>query len=232
MVFDNDAEKSQDFFQNLLIQHINALIDDSKQQELLSSENSIIQKTFTEKRAFEEYVRSCEGIPRDAINLISLAAQKAVSSAISVQNIRDAANNWYQRDKEKVVSSNSKAQQLLHWIVDNVIGKRQARAFLLRSNTSDPLIDNLYDSRVIHILKKGISSNDEPGIRYDVYKLDYGCYVDLLNTVKAPQGLLPFGDENDYELGESPPFTEVPPDDYRTIRRAILDLQLFYNSKK
>ena len=43
--------------------------------------------------------------------------------------------------------------------------------------------------------KKNISSNEEPGKRYDVYKIDYGCYVDLLTTSKAPQGLLPFDED-------------------------------------
>lgn len=65
---------------------------------------------------------------------------------------------------------------------------------------------------MIHLLKKNISSHDEPGNRYDVFKIDYGCYVDLINTQKAPQGL--FETESGY--------IEVPTDDYRSIRRAIL----------
>ena len=54
-------------------------------------------------------------------------------------------------------------------------------------------------------------------MRYDAYKLDYGCYVDLINTARSPQGLLP---------GESM-YVDVPPDDYRAIRRAILDIEEF-----
>ncbi len=59
-----------------------------------------------------------------------------------------------------------------------------------------------------------MSSNDEPGARYDVYKIDYGCYVDLINTTRAPVGLF---EEDDGT------FIEVPHDDYRSIRRAILN---------
>ena len=44
-------------------------------------------------------------------------------------------------------------------------------------------------SRLLHILKRNSSSHDEPGIRCDAYKLDYGCYVDLMATTRAPQGL-------------------------------------------
>ena len=53
-------------------------------------------------------------------------------------------------------------------------------------------------------------------VRYDVYKIDYGCYVDLMNTTRIPQGL--FQEDEDGE------YLEVPKDDYRSIRRAILRL--------
>jgi hypothetical protein len=107
----------------------------------------------------------------------------------------------------------------LRKIIDTVIGDRRARAFLLQSGESHPLIDTLYDARVLHILKRNVSTHDQPGVRYDVYKLDYGCYVDLIATVKAPLGFLPSEDDN----GQGG-YIEVPPDDYRSIRRAILDL--------
>lgn len=81
------------------------------------------------------------------------------------------------------------AIKLLRWIIDEVIGKRNARAFLLRTDIENNLIDYLYDARVIHVIKQSVSSQDTPGIRYNVYSIDYGCYVDLINTSRAPQGL-------------------------------------------
>jgi hypothetical protein len=71
----------------------------------------------------------------------------------------------------------------------------------------------LFDARVIHLLKKNVSSQDEPGMRYDVFKIDYGCYVDLINTQRGTQGLFQTDDDG---------YVDVPPDDYRSIRRAIL----------
>jgi hypothetical protein len=85
---------------------------------------------------------------------------------------------------------------------------------LFPTNANSPEIDRLYDARLLHLLKKSIASNDEPGKRYDVYKIDYGCYVDLISTSRTPLGLLA-GDEDGS-------FVDVPPDDYRSIRRAIL----------
>jgi len=71
----------------------------------------------------------------------------------------------------------------------------------------------------LNVLKRNISSKDEPGKRFDVYKIDYGCCVDLINTTKAPRGL--FEVEEVGGEGEEI-FAEVPHDDYRGIRRAIL----------
>ncbi len=118
---------------------------------------------------------------------------------------------------------------LLHWIVDKVIANRRARAFMLRSNVKHPIIEDLFDSRVLHMLKKGISTHDEPGARYDAYKLDYGCYVDLMTTSRAPMGLFEVNNDDDGGGGGGgdPSFVEVPVDDYRSIRRAILDLSEF-----
>ena len=99
-----------------------------------------------------------------------------------------------------------------------VIGHRRTRAFLLEGSQSHVLIDNLFDDRVIHLLKRNVSAHDQPGVRYDVYKIDYGCYVDLLSTARSPQGLFESDDGS---------FVEVSPDDYRAIRRAILNLAEF-----
>jgi hypothetical protein len=225
MVFENDEERAKGFFRNLITRHAVAVASaPGVETEIPKDPLELVRQAFTEKRAFEEFVRSAEGVPRDAINILALAAQRALDEPISVQHVRLAAKNWYQRDKDKSVAANEKAKDLLHWIVDTVIGQRRARAFLLRSDSNNELIEALYDARVLHILKRGVSTHDQPGVRYDVYKIDYGCYVDLISTVKAPMGLLPTGSEND----ESMQFIDVPPDDYRSIRRAILVLDAFY----
>jgi hypothetical protein len=79
-------------------------------------------------------------------------------------------------------------------------------------------------------VKKSISGQEEVGVRYDAYKLDYGCYVDLLATKAAPAGL--FEAETSPEEAEARDSADaskvlVPNDDYRAIRRAILDLDVF-----
>lgn len=182
---------------------------------------------FTQRNAFDELVRSAEGVPRDAINIVRLAAQRALEEPISVQHIRSSARRWYTTDKEKAVQANPDAAALLHWIVDTVIGARRARAFLLEqgAQANHPLITDLYDARVLHVIKRSISSNEPGGRRYDVYALDFGCYVDLSTTTKAPKGLYELEPENPEQDEEE--WAEVPLDDYRSIRRAVLDLDEF-----
>lgn len=222
MVFENDEDRATAFFRNLITRHAVGVAAGTELEGQIPDDGAeLVRLAFTEKRAFEEFVRASEAVPRDAINILALAAQRALGEAISVQHVRIAAKNWYQRDKDKAVAANEKAKGLLHWVIDTVIGERRARAFLLRSDASDELIEALYDARVLHLLKRGVSTHDQPGVRFDVYKMDYGCYVDLIATAKAPQGLLPAdGDDGTY--------VDVPPDDYRSIRRAILELDKFY----
>lgn len=221
MVFDNDAGRATSFFSQLLYRHVDATAVEHKMDVSLTSADDFVSQAFTQRHAFEELVRSAEGVPRDAINIIVLAAINAGEKAISVQHIRSAAKTWYQRDKEVSFSANYRLRSLLHWIIQEVIAHRKTRAFLLPSSSQDELIRALFDARVLHVLKRGISSNDTPGVRYDVYKIDYGCYVDLLTTVNAPRGLLP---HEDPACDAEAQYIEVPPDDYRAIRRAILDL--------
>jgi hypothetical protein len=220
MVFENDAGRAIQFFQELLYRHFISVENDGSVPGP-NSPGELVRFAFTQSNAFEEFVRASEGVPRDAINILSTAAQKAFRDPISIPHVRNAAKSWFQRDKEAAVSANPTAAALLHWIVDDVIAHRRARAFLIEAGHPPALITTLFDARVLHVLKRNISAHDQPGVRYDVYKLDYGCYVDLLTTAKTPLGLIQIDDGS---------YADVPPDDYRAIRRAILDIGRFESS--
>lgn len=222
MVFDNSDSLAIDFFKELIYKHINPILSDELK---FSSSGSFISQTFTQTGAFTEFVRATEGVPRDAINILVNASLKARNEKISMVHIREAARIWYTRDKEKSVSSKENALPVLRWIIDEVISHRNARAFLLQTDMKNDIIDFLYDARVLHLIKQSVAGQDKPGIRYNVFSIDYGCYVDLINTNRAPKGL--FQAETDDGLK----YVQVPNNDYRAIRRAILDLEEFENSK-
>ncbi|RYG87814.1 MAG: hypothetical protein EON59_06305 [Alphaproteobacteria bacterium] len=211
LVFDNSQEKAVDFIGHLIFRHYESSASDHPK---FDSAEHLISSLFTQRPVFEEFVRAVEGVPRDALNLIAKVVTKAFGQQIAMNHVRAGARDWYNQDKAAVIRNDTALADLLQYIVSEVIGTRRARAFLLSSKTRYVGVDKLFDSRLLHILKKSVSSNDEPGERYDVFKIDYGCYVDLINTTRAPEGLFQEDDGS---------FTEVPKDDYRSIRRAILD---------
>ena len=227
MVFGNDAEQSKAFFRELLYRHVVSEMSEEYRESGEAPHNSgdFIRIAFTQSAVFDELVRAAEGVPRDAINVLSLAAQLAGNDAISMTDIRSAARRWYLRDKESAVAANLEAERLLHWIIDRVIGEKRTKGFLLdQEGASHPLIGYLYDERVLHIVRRGISSRDRKGVRFLAYALDFGCYVHL-TAAQAPRALLSVGaDSRDEEL------VDVPGDDYRSIRTALLELRDFDSS--
>jgi hypothetical protein len=212
LVFDNDQPRSTSFFKKLIFKHFRST--DGATEEI-DSPDRLILTAFTQVPVFEEFARAVEGVPRDALNFAAKIATNSFGRKTTMEDVRNSARDWFQQDKAAVIRSNEPLEQLLTHIVRNVIGRRRARAFLLQNNTRLDSIEQLFDARIIHVLKRNISSRDEPGIRYDVYKIDYGCYVELINTTQAPAGLFQIDD------GE---YIEVQRDDYRSIRRAIPEL--------
>ncbi|QIY81182.1 hypothetical protein [Chromobacterium violaceum] len=238
LVFDNDPEKAKKFFSALIYKHLEAVYKGEKEEAadkldndldevfFYETQDELIKALFNRGDTFSEFVRAAEGVPRDAVTILSQLALSYDDNKISIPEIRKAAKICYQRYKHKDVASNHEAVELLSWIVDKVLGKKQARAFLIETTLEDSVLDHLYDARVLHLIKQGVSGQDEAGKRFNAYSIDYGCYVDLINTVKEPKRLF------DAELLDESSSAEVPVDDYRSIRRAILDLSDFYNRKQ
>lgn len=142
MVFDNNSENAKSFFSNLIFKHITAILMNDE-VEVPQSAHHFIRNAFTQINAFEEFVRAAEGVPRDAINILALAAQGAGNNPISIPDIRVASRTWYNRNKEQAISSKPQAVDLLRWIIDEVIAHRRARAFLLRSDVNNKLIESI-----------------------------------------------------------------------------------------
>ena len=216
LVFGNNEAIACRFYRELLLAHVNSMLNP---EDRLKDSDELIAQLFTQENAFIELVDASEGVPRDAFNILSKAITIDYYNKVSIPALRKAARLWYVEDKQANVISFQGAYDFLSWIIAEVINNRHAKAFLLKSGTQQELINYLYDARILHIIKQSISSRDTPGERYDVYSIDYGCYCDLINTAKQPKGLFEAIDDSDEEM-----FVEVPKDDYRSIRRAILDI--------
>jgi hypothetical protein len=221
MVFEQNEERARAFFRRLLFKHLTSGAEDHERVDNLSSETDLLRLGFTDKRAFDELVRAAEGVPRDAINIAGNAAFRAADQKISVPDVRVATRRWFQTDKEAALRTRSEAPYLLNWIIDQVIKEKRARGFLVNQKSAGaPLLLALFDARVLHLVRRGYSAQDQPGERYDVWVIDYGAYVDLINTKFAPEGLLAGPDDGSW--------VDVPSQDLRAIRRAILDVDEFW----
>ena len=220
---EEQAERSLSFFRALLFRHISTAVSAMGEQPP-ESEGDLISSLFTQATSLQEVIRAAEGVPRDALAIIGRAGLRTGGSKISVIHVRDAASQLYTTTKATHLNGIPVARALLDRILSDVISGRKARAFLIKQDqTEHPLIQQLVDERILHIIKRGWSGKDKPGERYDVIQIDYGCYVHLLGTTSAPRGLLG-GDSDEDEFSTVMGEVEVPKEDYRAIRRAILDL--------
>jgi hypothetical protein len=226
LVYEGNEEQARSFFRGLFFKHLSSAADgNAVHGVVLTDPSDVVRYGFTDSRAFDELVRAAEGVPRDALYIAARAGMRAGRDTISVPLIRSAARAWYLTDKSRPLESREEAQRLLNWIIDKVIREKRARAFLVNeSDARNPLLLALFDARVLHIIRRGYSAQDQPGERYDVWGIDYGAYVDLLQTKYAPRGALPVGEELD---GDEYIDVDVPLQDLRAIRRAILSLSEF-----
>lgn len=218
--YEQNMDKSNNFFRTLFFKHLSS----SEEGGLdLKNESEVIRQGFTEKRSFEELVRAAEGVPRDAINIASLAAGYSENNRIKIETVRRAAHEWFLQDKKAAISDES-SNNLLNWIVDKVIRGMHSRGFLVEERFSkNEQLMKMFDQRVLHIVKRGYSAQDRPGIRFDMWTIDYGAYVDLIGTKNEPRKLL--GDDAPGQDTD----VSVPILDRRKVRRSILDLDKFYS---
>jgi hypothetical protein len=219
-VFDRNPERITDAFGDMLVKHLrNELPPDYLDGKLsIRSGQEMASKLFTERAVFMELVRASEGVARDLINIFStsyFAIHRKGREKIERGAVLEGARQWFEQDKEGNLDPG--LRHVLRRITDEVIGSRRARSFLLPRELGDhPVIQKLFDLRVLHLVQRGYADKDKPGVRYNIYSLDYGTYVDLLNTSKKPD--LGFA----FHEGESQDEFVVPFDDKRSIRRIIL----------
>ncbi|GHG48603.1 MULTISPECIES: hypothetical protein [Amycolatopsis] len=181
LVFDQSPAAAQAFFRALFASHVRPV--------LAAMLPAAVPGDFVDAAfhggAFPELVRAAEGVPRDAINIAALAAQQAHDRRITLAHVRRAARDWYLRDKQSVISRDADADRVLGLLVDEVVGRRRCRTFLLPARDRPAAIDTLCDARLLHILRRGVVDPRRPGRLYDGYAIDYGCYVTLLGDTAA-----------------------------------------------
>jgi hypothetical protein len=218
-VYDRNPDHITDVYADVLYRHLSSELEDGylAKNYGISSGRHLASRLFTERATCGELSRACEGVIRDLINIFTKAffnAHRRDRQTIDKQAVVDSARLWFEQDKAQYLDN--ELQDVLRSIVDNVIGQRRARSFLLpRDLERHPIVQRLFDARVIHHMQRGYADKDNPGVRYNIYTIDYGAYVDLLGTSKEPELDLLL-ERNDAEI-------VVPFDDKRSIRRIVLN---------
>lgn len=219
-VFDRNKDRVTRAFANILFNHLKSELPEDYLQENygITSSDKFVRAFFTNSTtSFQELARAAEGVARDLINIFTNAfftSQRKDHDKIEKRTITEAAQQWFEQDKARELAP--ELSMTLQRIVAEVIGKKRARSFLVpRELEKDELLQRLFDSRVLHLLTRGYADKDNPGVRYNIYTLDYGTYVDLLGTSKSPEGFA------ECDTNVDPEFV-VPFDDRRSIRRIIL----------
>lgn len=215
-VYDRNPEHITEVYADVLYRHLASELDEGYLKEHgVSSGRQLASRLFTERATCGELARSSEGVVRDLINIFTKAffdAHRRGRETIDKQAVLDSARQWFEQDKAQYLDE--ELQKVLRRIIDDVIGKRKARSFLLpRELERNPIVQRLFDARVIHHMQRGYADKDNPGVRYNIYSIDYGTYVDLLGTTKEPELDL---------VERTEPDVIVPFDDKRSIRRIVL----------
>ena len=220
-VFDRNPRGVTQAFTEILFNHLRAeLPADYIAQSLdIDSPHQLQGRLFTSADTFVELVRAAEGVVRDFLNVFQLAFSDSLRrgrSKVQKRSVIEAARQWYEKDK--AINLAPELRQVLARIVNEVIGDRKARSFLVKKELeTHPTVQQLFDSRVLHLMERAYADKDNPGVRYNIYTLDYGTYVDLLNTSRQPEVEMAAIDQVDDAEARIVPF-----DDKRSIRRIVL----------
>jgi hypothetical protein len=228
-VYDRNPDHVVELFLEVLRKHLDAELPANYLDDLgISTSSAFRRDLFTEQATFTELVRAGEGVVRDFIGVFTAAYFRAVregKTKIDLNAVEEAARAWYETDKSTTLSHEQ--SEALHIIINEVIGNRQAKMFMLaREHNDDAMVQSLFDLRLLHLVSRGYSDKQNPGLRYNVYALDYGTYVDLKRTKSEPEGIIAGVDEIDLDFDRIVPFA-----DKRSIRRIILDPAVFKKIK-
>ncbi len=224
-VYDRNPAHVVDLFLEVLLKHLESeLPDNYLDSSGIKSAVAFRRDLFTEQATFTELVRAGEGVVRDFIGVFTAAYFRAVregKSKIDLNSVEEAARAWYETDKSTNLSHEQ--SEALHLIINEVIGSRQAKMFMLaREHNDDPMVQSLFDLRLLHLVSRGYSDKENPGLRYNIYALDYGTYVDLKRTKSEPEGVIDSDVTIDVASDRIVPFA-----DKRSIRRIILNPAVF-----
>jgi hypothetical protein len=166
-VLDRNPDQIIDMFADVLYRQLKTEAGEEffKQVGIVSAA-TLVKACFSSAEAFQELVRAAEGVIRDLINVFQIAANDSFRKKrprIDVSSVREAASQWYNQDKAGEIDEDLRA--VLQNLISNVIGEKKSRSFLgLRELEKNDMVQRLFDSRVLHLVKRGYADKENPGV--------------------------------------------------------------------
>lgn len=133
-VFDRNPDQITDIYADVLLKHLNSEspVGYLRDTHGISTGRQLSSRLFTERSTCAELSRASEGVMRDLINIFTQAyfnAQRRGRDSIDKRAVVESARQWFEQDKSQYLDE--PLQDVLRRIVDEVIGKRRARSFML-----------------------------------------------------------------------------------------------------
>jgi hypothetical protein len=230
LVYDEKADYMKDFFVQVLYNHLAVELGWDLEVDIVLKKVQVYA-LFSQERTFIELVRAAEGNCRDFLCIFSEAVnlfrvRTSDSSTISILQIQEAAKLWFEQEKEINIQPDREAMETLNHILNRVLINYKSRSFMVEMSKADhPRIVKLLSNRVIHKLAKTYAHKDRPGVRFNIFTLDYGAYVRYKNTTNEPYDFYSvwFTEPDLQKLPQDERQDIVPIDDLRSIRRIIFD---------
>jgi hypothetical protein len=228
LIYDEKREQVVDFFGQVLYNHIGAELRWDLEEQPVEKLRRVIS-LFTQETAFHQLVRAAEGNCRDFLCIFGRSyldgfLRTRKSRKISIQNVENAAASWFDSEKVSNIKIEQQVYDALTHIFEKVIKGYKSRTFMIEASKSqNPVIMRLLNERVLHKLNILYAHKDEPGVRYELYTLDFGAYVRFKGTDNEPYEGFLFKTEEMPKLGLQEAKYLVPLDDKRSIRRIVFD---------
>ena len=229
LVYDEKREFVTSFFAQILFNHLGVNLGWDLSASAGRKESDVIQLLFTQQKTFVELVRAAEGNCRDFLCIFSRAyfdqfRQSSASKTISIDNVVSAATSWFETEKAGNVYADKTARETLTYLVNHVLKGYKSRTFLVESSKAEnPRLVQLLNERVLHRLGGTYSHPDKPGVRHDLFTVDYGAYARLRRTVNEVREQVFWEGGDEAVLSEEERELLVPVDDKRSIRRITFD---------
>jgi hypothetical protein len=223
-LWDENRDAVMSFFSQVLYNHLGEILGWKLAESPIEKRQQITSFLFTQEKCLQELVRASEGNSRDLLNILRLAYSEFRRSAgekIGIDHVATAAKTWYKNAKLNNVSPNTRDEEFLNTLIQDVIKDKKSRSFMVSyQDARHPLLVRLLNLRLLHRMRTTWTHPDRPGEPYHIFTIDYGCYAELKGTRSEPNQDVFFFNE------PQPPAIDpqeiVPLPDRRSIRRIVV----------